>query len=154
MWAVGDRVAWQEQPFAIGHAELRASAIEFAAQLRPCKEPAQLVHGDLTGNVLLADGLPPAVIDISCYWRPPSWALAVIAADALAWHGAGADIVTLLPGPHPLATLARAALYRLVTSDRHASTLRAGRQSYLARNVAAYDRVLDVVRTLASQPND
>ena len=33
---------------------------------------SQLVHGDLSGNVLLAHGLPPAVIDFSPYWRPPA----------------------------------------------------------------------------------
>jgi uncharacterized protein (TIGR02569 family) len=148
VWSVGDRVAWQEQPFVIEHAELRASAKEFAAHLQPCDEAAQLVHGDLTGNVLIADGMPPAVIDMSCYWRPPSWALAVIAADALAWHNAGTGVIALLPEPHPVAMVARAALYRLVTSDRHASTLGSVRQSYLTRNATAYSRVIDALHEL------
>ncbi len=152
VWAVGDRVAWQEQPLVIEHVELRASALKFAAHLRPCDEAAQLVHGDLTGNVLVAEGLPPAVIDMSCYWRPPNWALAVIAADALAWHSAGPDVVALLPGPDPVALVARAALYRLVTSDRHASTLASDRQPYLAHNAAAYDRVAKVLHAL-DRPN-
>ena len=107
------------------------------------------MHGDLTGNVLLLDGLPPAVIDMSCYWRPPSWALAIVAADALAWHGAAPEVVGLLPGPQPVAMVARATLYRLVTSDRHAARLASGRTSYLARNGAAYDRVLSVLDALA-----
>jgi uncharacterized protein (TIGR02569 family) len=148
VWAIGDRVAWQEQPLVIEHAELRASALRFAARLRPCEEAAQLVHGDLTGNVLLADGLPPAVIDVSCYWRPPSWALAIIAADALAWHSAGPDVIALLPGPDPVALVARAALYRLATSDRHAATLSSDRQPYVAYNAAAYDRVADMLHML------
>jgi len=41
------------------------------AATAPVRAQAQLVHGDLSGNVLLADGLPPAVIDLSPYWRPP-----------------------------------------------------------------------------------
>lgn len=87
VWVVGDRAAWEEQPLVIQHAALRGLAREFAAHLRPCAEPVQLVHGDLTGNVLIAEGLPPAVIDMSCYWRPPTRALAVVVADALAWPG-------------------------------------------------------------------
>ncbi len=154
VWSVGDRVAWQEQALVIEHTELRATALRFAARLRPCDEAAQLVHGDLTGNVLLAEGLPPAVIDMSCYWRPPSWALAVIAADSIAWHEAGPDVVTLIPGPHPVAMVARAALYRLVTSDRHASTLRFERQPYLERNAIAYDRVNDVLHALERPTSD
>ena len=34
------------------------------AALRPVDAPSQLVHGDLTGNVLFAPGLPPAVIEL------------------------------------------------------------------------------------------
>jgi uncharacterized protein (TIGR02569 family) len=149
VWAIGDRVAWGEQPLDIEHRVLRGTAMELAAQLRPCVEAAQLVHGDLTGNVLLAEGLPPAVIDMSCYWRPPSWALAVVAADALAWHGAGPEVLTLVPGPAPVAAVARAALYRLVTTDRHASTLaESDRRPYLARNASAYQRVIGLLHTV------
>jgi len=109
------------------------------------------VHGDLTGNVLLVDGLPPAVIDMSCYWLPPSWAPAIVAADALARHSAAPKVVGLVPGPRPVAMVARAALYRLVTSDRHATRLASERTSYLAHNGAAYDRVLSVLDALAAR---
>ncbi len=151
VWAIGDRVAWGEQPLVIEHERFRTTAQALAARLVPCSERSQLVHGDLTGNVLVFDGLPPAVIDMSCYWRPPSWALAIVAADALAWHGTGPEVVALLPGPHSVAMVARAALYRLVTSDRHAAGLRSERAPYLADNGAAYDRVLDVLDALARQ---
>jgi hypothetical protein len=147
-WAVGDRVAWGDQPLLIEHEPFRAAAQALAAHLEPCAERSQLVHGDLTGNVLLFEGLPPAVIDMTFYWRPPSWALAVVAADALAWHGAGPEIAGLLPGPRPVAMVARATLYRLVTSDRHAAGLGSGRTSYVNDNRAAYDRVLKVLDEL------
>ena len=90
------------------------------------------------------------MIDMSCYWRPPSWGLAIIAVDALAWHGAEPDVIALLPGPDPVAMLARAALYRLVTSDRHAGTIRSNRRSYLTNNAAAYDRVAKALDTVAN----
>jgi tRNA A-37 threonylcarbamoyl transferase component Bud32 len=32
-----------------------------------CQQRAQIVHGDLTTNVLFAEGLPPLIIDVSPY---------------------------------------------------------------------------------------
>jgi uncharacterized protein (TIGR02569 family) len=86
-WAVGDRVAWGELPtgafWHVKHME------RLAAALRPVDESAsQLVHCDLTGNVLFAEAPPPAVIDFSPSWRPPAFASAVVVGDALLWEGA------------------------------------------------------------------
>ncbi len=50
---------------------------------------SQLIHGDLSGNVLFAAGLPPAIIDFSPYWRPVAYASAVVAVDGVLWFGAG-----------------------------------------------------------------
>src|SRR6266702_284752 len=86
------------------------------AALRPVRLPAQLIHGDLGGNVLFADGEPPAVIDFSPYWRPAGLALAVAAVDALLWSGADPVILDDLAGqPQCGQLLARALVYRLVT---------------------------------------
>ena len=78
-WAVADRVAWGERPMRFVP-ELADVAARLLAQPDRPDEP-QLVHCNLTGNVLFADGLPPAVIDISPYWRPPSYAEGVVVAD-------------------------------------------------------------------------
>ena len=86
------------------------------AALRPVRLPGQLVHGDLGGNVLFADGAPPAVIDFSPYWRPPGLALAIAAVDALTWSGADPAILDALDGEPELdQLLARAHVGRLVT---------------------------------------
>ena len=78
--------------------------------------PSQLIHGDLGGNVLFADGEPPAVIDFSPYWRPAGLALAVAAVDALTWSGADPAILDDLAGlPELDQLLARAHVGRLVT---------------------------------------
>lgn len=50
--------------------------------IRPVCGPSQLVHGDLSGNVLFAEGLAPAIIDFSPYWRPTSYADAIVVIDA------------------------------------------------------------------------
>lgn len=41
---------------------------------------AQLIHGDLNpDNILIAPHHPPALIDFTPYWRPPDFALAIMA---------------------------------------------------------------------------
>ena len=79
-WSMGDRVAWGELPFP----ELD----DVLAALDPVEEKSQLIHGDLTGNVLFHDELPPAIIDFAPSWRPPEFASAIVVADALCWEGA------------------------------------------------------------------
>lgn len=78
-WAVGDRVAWGEarvEPLAPVADPFHA----LQSLLRPVHAVNQVIHGDLsgnvlTGNVLTAPGRVPAVIDFSPYWRPASGGL-------------------------------------------------------------------------------
>ena len=90
-WAVADRVAWGELP--ADRLEHVKHLSRLLASLRPVDAPRQLVHSDLTGNVLFAEGLPPAIIDLSLFWRPPAYASAIVVADALVWEGAGEDLL-------------------------------------------------------------
>jgi uncharacterized protein (TIGR02569 family) len=91
-WVVADQVAWGERE--IEHHPRIAPVV---AQLRACLTPvharSQLIHGDFGGNVLFADGLPPAVIDLSPYWRPVAFAVGVVVADAIVWEGADAALI-------------------------------------------------------------
>ena len=80
-WAYGDRIAWEASRTETG------GLAQLLAARCPVDLPAQLVHGDLLGNVLFAAGRPPAIIDWPAYWRPPAWAAAVAVVDALCWHG-------------------------------------------------------------------
>jgi uncharacterized protein (TIGR02569 family) len=112
-WDVGDRMAWGDSMLEVRTPGLRPLVDRLAAGLRPVAElglVSQLVHGDLGGNVLLD---PAAVLDLSPYWRPPAWALAVVVVDALVW----ADADPSLADGHDPQLLARAMLYRLVTDD-------------------------------------
>lgn len=124
-WTVGDQVAWGERDpagvLAAAPAPLGGQLRSLLAARRPVRLPAQLIHGDLGGNVLFADGEPPAVIDFSPYWRPAELALAVAAVDALMWSGADPAILGPLAGQAGTGPgvfgqlLARALVYRLVT---------------------------------------
>jgi uncharacterized protein (TIGR02569 family) len=113
-WSVGDRVAWRELPWEPYGASRWVRRL--AEALRPVPSRPQLVHGDLTGNVLLEPGLPPLVIDLSPYWRPPAFASAVVVADALVFEGADeAALEPVLRQPDLPQHLLRALLYRVVT---------------------------------------
>ena len=119
-WTVGDQVAWGERDpgsvLAAAPAPLAGQLRSLLAALRPVRLPAQLIHGDLGGNVLFAAGEPPAVIDFSPYWRPAGLALAVAAVDALTWSGADPAILgDLADQPELDQLLARAHAGRLVT---------------------------------------
>jgi uncharacterized protein (TIGR02569 family) len=113
-WAVGDRVAWEELPAARFAQVPHLSRL--AAARRPVSAASQLIHGDLGGNVLFDDELPPAVIDFSAYWRPVAFAAAIVVADALVWEGADADILDAVSGTEAFGQyLIRALIYRAVT---------------------------------------
>jgi uncharacterized protein (TIGR02569 family) len=119
-WTVGDQVAWGERDPdpVLGPAAgpIAGQVRRLLAALRPVDLPDQLVHADLSGNVLFADGEPPAFIDFSPLCRPAALPLAVVAVDALQWQRARPESLDYLAGePEFDQLLARALIYRLVT---------------------------------------
>ncbi|WP_413450169.1 TIGR02569 family protein [Georgenia phoenicis] len=115
-WAVADRVAWAEQDVDDDGGRLPHVRTLLEAR-RPLALPAQLVHGDLTDNVHLHPDLAPLVLDLTPYWRPPSYATAVVVADAVVFRGAGRDLVDRVrdeEGAHFPQLLVRALLFRAV----------------------------------------
>jgi hypothetical protein len=84
-WAKADRFAWGEYdgpPITAPH------VADLVSARRQVFDPPAIVHGDLTGNVLFDSALPPAVIDLTVYWRPVNYSIAVIAVDAVCFEGA------------------------------------------------------------------
>lgn len=121
-WAVGDRVAWEEVELeSDGSRPERLHTLErLLALRRPVSLPSQVIHGDLSDNVLFADEQAPAVIDPTPYWRPAGFASAIVVHDAVQWFDAE-------PAPLIAATahleafpqlFVRAAIFRTVTSYR------------------------------------
>ncbi len=113
-WAVGDRVAWEEVPSPVEH-PLLDRVLE---RRRPVTLQAQVIHGDLTENVLFADELPPAIIDITPYFRPASFASAVVIGDAVRWRDADPEplLDAVRDDPEFPQLFVRAVIYRLVTT--------------------------------------
>jgi uncharacterized protein (TIGR02569 family) len=119
-WVIGDQVAWGERdPGSLlgpPAGQLADQVRRLLAALRPVDLPGQLIHADLAGNVLFADGAPPAVIDFSPLERPAGLPLAIVAVDALQWRGALPEVLDQFADePEFDQLLARALIYRLVT---------------------------------------
>lgn len=146
-WAVGDRVAWGEEA---ADPKWPSSVHDMLARLAPQLSQSwpgpspQPTHIDIGGNVLFADGLPPAVIDLSMYLRPASYAKAVLAADAVAWSAAPLTLAIgfLARQPDGDQLLARATAFRVATS----AVAWAAFPDRIAAEVAAYGRAMSLIR--------
>jgi uncharacterized protein (TIGR02569 family) len=115
-WGVADRIAWDEEPMPAGEAYEHPVLKRLADARRPVTAPPQLVHGDLSGNVLFAENAPPAVIDFSPYFRPAAYAVGVLIADAVVWHAAPLDLLDAVARrPEMGQCLLRALLFRHLT---------------------------------------
>lgn len=106
-WATADRVAWNEQ-----QADLDDFGPALLRRVSPTRLRRQLVHCDLAGNALFHPIEPPALIDLSLYWRPPAYAEAVVVVDALLWYGADDSVLDLVDHTD---MLLRALMFRWAT---------------------------------------
>ncbi|MYX11891.1 phosphotransferase [Streptomyces sp. SID8374] len=140
-WAVGDRVAWGEEEVDVV-AELAEPFARLLSLRRPVEAAEQIVHGDLTGNVLFAPGQDPVIIDFSPYWRPPLYAEAVVIGDGLLWYDPAPALTTGGGGdPRWRQMLIRALIFRLVAlSGLVGPSWRAGEKE-AARFLAATEAV-------------
>jgi len=113
-WSMAERAAWGDAPLAPYREAPHVARL--VASLVPVDAPSQLIHGDLTGNVLFADPLPAAIIDLSPYWRPVEFASAIVVADALVWEGADVSEVESAFSIESFGQLfARALLFRIIS---------------------------------------
>ncbi|PPI92973.1 TIGR02569 family protein [Nocardia nova] len=132
VFVAADRAAWESVPLR----SLKAGgmlpvttpdgrhSIDMLAQLatlrKPVQIPSQLVHGDLFGTVLFANGQAPGLTDITPYWRPASWAAGVIVVDALSWGGADPGLLERWSDlPEWPQMLLRAVMFRLAVHALH-----------------------------------
>ncbi|NYE94434.1 uncharacterized protein (TIGR02569 family) [Psychromicrobium silvestre] len=113
-WARADRFAWGEDT------DVLLSDVPHVAELVGARQqvfdPSGVIHGDLTGNVLFTSALPPAVLDLTIYWRPVNYSVAIIAVDAVCFEGAPLALLeTISPAKDFPQYLVRALLFRIVT---------------------------------------
>jgi uncharacterized protein (TIGR02569 family) len=110
-WSRADRIAW-------GEAALPTDGFleRLANERRPIAASDQVIHGDLLGNVMFAEGHPPCVIDWAPYWRPSGLGAAIAVVDAACWHDHPVQELSRNFGiEHWRQLLLRALLFRTVT---------------------------------------
>lgn len=112
-WSRADRMAWGADPLPSDPTLDRLASV-----FQTVHEPSQLVHGDLLGNVLFAEGHAPAVIDWPPYWRPAGFGGAIVVADAVCWHGFPLGRVQAVGAAQPewAQLLVRALTFRIATA--------------------------------------
>ncbi|MFL6142347.1 MAG: TIGR02569 family protein [Labedaea sp.] len=141
VFALADRAAWDEERAPLDPALGGTLFDAMAASRRPTRLTPQVVHGDLFANVLFDGDGAPGITDFTAYYRPPEWAAAVVAVDALAWGGA--DEAILRRWSHldewPQA-LVHALLFRLAVHALHPHTTPASMHGLerAAHQIAAY----------------
>jgi uncharacterized protein (TIGR02569 family) len=123
-FARADQAAWDGA--VLSEFTTLGPVARLAGQLRPVGGRAQLIHGDLSGNVLFHPDLPPAIIDLSPYWRPALFATAIVVIDAMTWEGADRSVLSVIDGRSgAYQYLLRAAIFRVVMdhlcNPRHAT---------------------------------
>jgi uncharacterized protein (TIGR02569 family) len=141
-WAVADRMVWGEAELVYGD-KLSPHIRRLQAILRPTKHTPQLIHGDMTGNILFHSHLPPAIIDFSPYWRPAEYATAIIITDSIVWENAPDSLLNLLPpSKENNELLVRAAMWRIKTKEELI------RQYDSSRSINEVDAYVHLIRLL------
>ncbi len=114
-WATADHAAWNEA----NSRDWSDSLAALARRRVGVDLPAQFIHGDMAGNVVVHPDLGPGVIDISPYWRPGAYAEAVLVADLAAFGPDPVGPVEHHLGRHGPQLLIRAVLFRVASSPDH-----------------------------------
>jgi len=117
VWEVADNAVWDTTGLSFDDA-IQPDLDALMGQLKPVKITSQLIHGDLTGNILFHPEYPPAVIDFSLYWRPADYAKAIIIVDSIVWDDAPLTLLDAIDNTGDMQQfLIRALLWRIKTSE-------------------------------------
>jgi len=116
-WEIADRMIWGETIFEYG-AKLQSVISRLEPLLQPINLKSQIIHGDMSGNILFHSNQKPAIIDFSPYWHPSEYAVAIIIIDAIVWENAPISLIEELEDTIPMnQLLVRACMWRIKTTE-------------------------------------
>ncbi len=118
-WAIADRVTWGE--LKIQYEEKFQNIINVIQPiLKPNNLSYQIIHGDITRNIIFNEKEFPGVIDLTLYWRPKDYAKALLIVDAITWEDTNLDVYNLVVDvPEINQLLLRAGLRRIIEQPEH-----------------------------------
>src|SRR3989339_432644 len=95
VFAIADKIAWGELPLP-NFEPARKQLENIFESLKENNLPNQLVHGDWgPGQILFSDPLPPAVLDMTPYFRPANYPIADMLLGAVANDNKDISIINL-----------------------------------------------------------
>ena len=96
-WTQAHEMAWLAAPLpAALHPDTRQRMGDLFNLFKALPREDQVIHADLSGNILFHDKLAPCVIDFSPAYGSAAYAEAILLADAVAWEGAPLEILELV----------------------------------------------------------
>lgn len=96
-WAKAQQVLWKGQEIPSNwHKSSRELVIKLLDELEVLELSSQLIHSDLSGNVLFHETLEPLVIDFSPTFAPCEYANALAVCDNIAWGDSPMSSLELL----------------------------------------------------------
>lgn len=140
-WAIADKMVWGKIPLKHTHA-LDPIIPRLQKLLKPIKTTDQLIHGDLTENILFHDTLPPAIIDFSPYWHPAKYADATIVIEAIVWENAPSTLLQQLDNTSEMNQLVIRAIMWLIKSSEEFDLLY--KSNNLDFKVKKYNQFVDL----------
>ncbi len=99
-WTRAHRIVWGSDPLPLDVGKVARSTLARLLREvgpRPAGQPEQIVHSDLSGNILFHDSFAPLVIDFSPTIAPIEYAEAILVCDCIAWEGSPLSDLKLLP---------------------------------------------------------
>jgi uncharacterized protein (TIGR02569 family) len=115
-WARAHRIAWQTDPLLSNLSKYATDIVQNLLKHTSSKStgPTQIIHADLSGNILFDEELPPLVIDFSPFTAPAAYAEAILVCDCIAWQGSPlSDLASLPANAYYKEMLTRAIVFRL-----------------------------------------
>ena len=145
-WAIADRVVWEEQTVE-HHPKLQEQLDKLKRLLKSIDLPNQLIHGDITGNILFHNNLSPAIIDFSPYYRPKDFDKAIIVVDALVWEGADKTILEFVKDISEINQLIiRAEMRRLIEIEECMKYFKKGDLNDIEKHIATVDLICNLYK--------
>ncbi len=116
-WEIADKMIWGEIKLEYG-TQLKSVISRLEPLLKPVNFKSQIIHGDMSGNILFHLGQKPAIIDFSPYWRPSEYAVAIIIVDSIVWENAPISLIDSLEDTMYMnQLLIRASMWRIKTTE-------------------------------------
>lgn len=118
-WAKAHQIAWQAKELPADIHKETYGIVKKLLQKVSLRESynLQVVHGDLSGNILFDDRLEPLIIDFSPTVAPVEYAEAILVCDCIAWQGSPISGIDLLPDSELYKEMIiRAVIFRLTVA--------------------------------------